>query len=112
MEQIKLPKDIQELLYEAQACNNLAAEFSRGLLPSLKAVCYATRGARAEALAHKALRQTHPRMNKGVWLIKLEEGIAVDTTPVVAKPKAPRKPRTAPTDSPTVVPTTTKGESK
>lgn len=104
MEQIKIPKDILELLYEADACQKLAYHYAGGFLPSGKAIFYAARAGKAERLAHKMLHQVHPKTAQGVWLVRLDEGVLVNHAQQPTKPKTVRKPK--------ATPTTTQGEVK
>jgi len=107
MEQIKIPKDVMELLYEADACQKLAYHYAGGWLPSIKAVYYTVRARKAERLAYKMLHQVHPKTATGVWLVKIDAGTLVNHAQPPAKPKAPRKTKPV---APTTV--TTQGETK
>lgn len=89
--QVKVPKEIQELFFEAAAFKQLAASHSRWVIPSPKAFYYAIRGEKVSALAWRTLMQTFPKVDMLNWNYDIALGIAA--APAVEKPKAPRVPR-------------------
>ena len=111
MNQIKVPKEVMELLYEADACKRLAAAHDKGWFPSLKAVMYGAKYEKATSLAYRALHQTYPSTAVGIWNINMSQGVIVKVEPEGAKPKAARKPKIVPPVAPAFIPTT-KGETK
>ena len=111
MNQIKIPKEVMELLYEADACKRLAAAHDKGWFPSLKAVTFSAKGQKATSLAYRSLHQTHPSTAVGIWNIDMVQGVIVKVEPEGAKPKAARKRKVVPPVAPAFIPTT-KGETK
>lgn len=91
--QVKVPKEIQELFFEAAAFKQLAANNSRWLIPSPKAFYWAIRGEKVSALAWRTLQQLSPTVNMSGWAYDAVTGLA--TAPVAETPKAPRVPRKA-----------------
>lgn len=89
--QVKVPKEIQELFFEAHAFLTLADLHKRWFLPSPKAFYYAIRGEKVTALAWRTLIRTFPNINMTHWVYDSSIGMA--TAPVVEKPKVPRKPK-------------------
>jgi len=89
--QVKVPKEIQELFYEAYAYKTLADQHKRWLIPSPKAFYYAIRGEKVMTLAWRTLTQTFPNINMDHWRYDAVTGLA--KAPAVETPKAPRVPR-------------------
>jgi len=111
MNQIKIPKEVMELLYEAAACKILAEAHNKGWFPSLKAVTFSAKGQKAGNLAHRAINQMYPSTAVGIWNIDMVQGVIVKVEPEGAKPKAARKRKIVPPVAPAFIPTT-KGETK
>lgn len=90
-QQIKVPKEIMELVYEQQACNALAAESG-----FFRALCYKQKVFKLEALIFRTMAKVFPQTANGEWVIDSVTGMAIkkEDTPVLAA-KKPRKPRAA-----------------
>lgn len=95
MKQIKAPKEVQEIFFEATACRALSEDHDRGWLPSLKAIYYRQKAIKAESFAWRALKLTHPETDIGEWFYNGLAGMLVkdEETPAAAKPKKTRKPK-------------------
>lgn len=99
--EIKVPKEVMEVFYESEACGALAADYDRGLFPSLKAIYYATRAVKADKLAWRAMFGAHPEVMVGTWHLNIDTGLCIkEDEPVmpgefkaVKKTRAPRKPK-------------------
>lgn len=91
--QVKVPKEIQELFFEAIAFNRLADASAKWILPSPKAFYYALRAVKVGSLAWRTLKQTFPNIDMAHWTYDATSGVA--KAPVIEKPKAPRVPRKA-----------------
>lgn len=89
--QVKVPKEIQELFFEAAAFFSLAIFHSRWLIPSPKTFYYALRGEKVDAMAWRTLHKVFPKTAEGVWHYDINSGVANEV--VDDKPKAPRAPR-------------------
>jgi len=111
MNQIKVPKEVMELLYEADAYKRLAAAHDRGWFPSLKAVMYGAKSRKAGNQARRTINQMYPSTAVGIWNIDMVQGVIVKVEPAGAKPKAARKRKVVPPVAPAFIPTT-KGETK
>ena len=96
--QVKVPKEIQELFIEAEACNALAIFHTNWLIPSPKALYYTIRKAKVNNLAWRALARVFPQMDER-WTYHGITGIAhgpdEPELAVPKKPRAQRKPRVA-----------------
>lgn len=92
--QVKVPKEIQELFFEAAAYDRLVHSAARWILPSPKAFYYSLRAEKVEALAWRTLKQLAPQVASGEWRYDPALGMAVRTDEPL-KPKAPRVPRKA-----------------
>jgi hypothetical protein len=99
MKQVKVPKEVMELSYEATACASLADFYGGSFFSFPKAVYYATKRMKAEALIWRALRAAHPEVAEGNWVLDAIAGVArleEEPKPEVAKkPRKPRKPKAA-----------------
>lgn len=93
MQQVKVPKEVMELIYEAQACESLAAHYGDSWFPSLKAVYYGAKAVKATRLAWRALRAVQPEVRQGEWTIDSVTGVATREAGEEEKAKKPRKPR-------------------
>lgn len=101
---IKVPKEIQELFWESDACRELAKAHDEGILPSLKAIYYASKAGRARTLAWRAMKAAHAEVNHYTWhyddllgvITKMEAPGEYKTV------KKPRKPRAAKAETPVV----------
>jgi len=97
--QVKVPKEIQEIFFEAAAFARLSINYSRWLIPSPKAFYYALKAEKVDALAWRTLKQIHKQTASGVWHYDLNTGVAHEITafelvePKPKKPRAPRKPK-------------------
>lgn len=92
MQSIKVPKEIQELFFEAAACRELAANHDAGFFPSLKAIYYAQKAEKARMFAWRALSAAHAAVSTGVWTFDPLTGVAAKREDPAA-PKKTRKPR-------------------
>jgi hypothetical protein len=93
MKQIKVPKEVMEVLYESEACLSLSNYYARGWFPSVKALYYGTKATKAERLAWRALGNAHPETTQGSWRISTVTGLATKDEPAILKEKKPRVPR-------------------
>lgn len=91
--QVKVPKEIQELFYEAAAFSALSLSAMCWLIPSPKAYYYALRAEKVDALAWRTLKQLFPQTAVGEWKYDLALGVAFRVDEPVLTPKAPRVPR-------------------
>lgn len=91
MNQVKVPKEIQELFFEAAAFQNLSESHAKWFLPSPKAFYYALRAEKVHALAWRTLKQITNNVDMAGWTYVASTGLA--TAPVAETPKAPRVPR-------------------
>lgn len=91
MQQVKVPKEVMELVYEAQACEALAQHYRDSWFSFPKAIYYATKQYKARNLAMRALGMAHPAALEGDWTIDVTQGIAHKT--VEPKPEVAKKPR-------------------
>jgi hypothetical protein len=99
---IKVPKEVQELFWESDACRELARAHDEGILPSLKAIYYASRAGKARTLAWRALKSIHAEVSYHSWHYnELMGSIVKDELPVAVVPKKARKPRVAKEAAPT-----------
>ena len=100
--QVKVPKEIQELFIEAEACRELAKAHTNWLIPSPKALYYTIRSQKVLSLAWRTLERVFPQVVDG-WSYNNKTGLAVaPDAPVELKPKkprAPRKPKAAPVEA-------------
>lgn len=96
--QVKVPKEIQELFIEAEACAVLSNHFASRFIPSLKALYYTVRKLKVESLAWRALKKVFPEVGTS-WIYSYQTGMAYAPTPVSSDvdkpPKKTRKPRAA-----------------
>lgn len=90
--QIKVPKEIQELFFESAAFYTLALGARRWLLPSPKAFYYALRAGKVDAMAWRTLKQVFPQTAVGEWKYDIALGVAHRIDEPV-KTRAPRKPK-------------------
>jgi len=97
MKQVKVPKEVMELVYEAAACRDLARHYGESFFSFPKAVYYAAKERKAEALVWRALCAAHSECGQGKWTVDVEAGLAIkeeEPKPEVAKkPRKPRKPK-------------------
>jgi len=105
MKQVKVPKEVMELVYEAAACRDLARHYGDSFFSFPKAVYYAAKERKAEALVWRAMCAAHPECGTGKWTVDVEAGVMVkeeEPKPEVAKkPRKPRKPKAATTQEAT-----------
>ena len=98
---IKVPKEIQELFWESDACRELAKAHDEGILPSLKAIYYASKAGRARMLAWRAMRAAHAEVNHYTWHYDDLLGVITKAElPTAIVAKKTRKPRAAKAETP------------
>jgi hypothetical protein len=91
---IRVPKEVMEIFHEAKAASALATLHDSGWFPSLKAIFYAQKAAKARAFAWRALGAAHPATLSGQWVLDSQAGVVTkEEPPEAAKEKKPRKPR-------------------
>lgn len=90
---VKVPKEIQELFFEAAAAVSLSIYHSKWLIPSPKAFYYSLRGEKLDALAWRTLNKLFLETGEGSWRYDINNGIAYKI--VAETPKPPRAPRVA-----------------
>lgn len=112
MQQVKVPKEVMELVYEAAACKELAAQFSGSFFSFHKAIYFATKAEKARTLSGRALAAVHPETMDGDWEIDLRRGVATkkQVPEAEAKPKKPRKQRTPKAETKPAAPAANEGE--
>lgn len=94
---IKVPREVQELFWESDACRELAHAHDGGIFPSLKAIYYASRAGKARTLAWRAMKSVHAEVSHYTWHYNELMGAIVKDEPPMPPPapKKTRKPRTA-----------------
>lgn len=106
--QVKVPKEIQELFFEAEACNVLAAAHMSWWVPSPKVLYYTLRRDKVTALAWRTLERLFSQRMPG-WtydMLTCTASAPLDVSVSVEhglpkKPRAPRKPKASVTPAAT-----------